>query len=722
MKKLLSLLVTVASLNAFAQTKWDYPETPQRPVYDTIWGKVIKDEYRWMEDLKDPKMGSWLKSQSDFTNQRLAEIPGQQQLIGEFKKMDRLKSATIYPIAKAGGKYFYNRRLPGEQVSKLYYRTSMNAPEILLFDPQKYVAGKTFDFSPSVNDDGSKVLLNLSEAGTEKGDLRILDVATKKMISDVIPHSSGQFVNGSKTEIIYIQSKNYDVHDKDVNLNMPAKLHVISTPTSSDLLLASAKANPELGIKPEEYLYVSFLPNSPYMILSVATVSSNLKLFYAPKSEIKSKKINWKKLTVAEDQIRMIFGKGEDLYALTTNGNPNFNIIKTTFAKPDFKNAQIIAKGRENSLIVPDLVGQTKDYIIYTLTTNAITTQSYLYNINTGKTKEVKSSLPGNSYLYPYNYSIKDNSMVLVNSGWNVPFNYYDFDPGKMKYSEGIFSVRNSYPNLENIVSEEIEIPSHDGVMVPLSIVYDKTKLKKDGSNIAFMEGYGAYGMTAYVPSFSGVDLSLLNRGVVLAYAHVRGGGEKGNDWYLAGKKSTKPNTWKDFNACAEYLIKNKYTSPEKFGISGASAGGILIGRAITERPDLYQVAIPKVGCLNSLRTEFSANGPVNVPEFGTQKDETEFKALYEMDAFQHIQKGVKYPAQLITTGFNDPRVSTYEPAKFSAKMQENNTSDNPVLLYVDYNAGHFGGATVDELYAQYAKEFAFLLWQTGHPDFQPKK
>jgi prolyl oligopeptidase len=211
----------------------------------------------------------------------------------------------------------------------------------------------------------------------------------------------------------------------------------------------------------------------------------------------------------------------------------------------------------------------------------------------------------------------------------------------------------------------------------------------------------------------------LLNRGVVIAFAHIRGGGEKGNEWYLAGKKATKPNTWKDFNACAEWLIKNKYTSSEKFGISGASAGGILIGRAITERPDLYKVAIPKVGCLNGLRMEFSPNGPGNIPEFGTVTKEDEFKALLEMDAYQHIQKGVKYPAQLITTGFNDPRVDSYIPAKFAAKMQADNGSQNPVLLYVDYVAGHFGGSTMDEQFAQKAKEYAFLLWQCGDKDFQ---
>ena len=307
--------------------------------------------------------------------------------------------------------------------------------------------------------------------------------------------------------------------------------------------------------------------------------------------------------------------------------------------------------------------------------------------------------------------------MVLKNWGWTTPLNNYSYNAESKEFSEGIFHMEFNYPNMENIVYEEVEIPSWDGTLVPLSIVYDKNKLKKNGENIAFMMGYGSYGY-AFLPRFSVNEFPLLNRGGVLAFAHVRGGGEKGNEWYLAGKKSTKPNTWKDFNACAEWLIQNKYTSPEKFGVSGGSAGGILIGRAITERPDLYKVAIPKVGALNSLREEFTPHGPVNIPEFGTLTIEEEFRALLEMDAYQNVEKGVKYPAQLITTGFNDPRVTSYIPAKYAAKMQNENGSRNPIFLDVDYQSGHFGGITIDEQFAQTAKEYAFLLWQCGGEEF----
>ncbi|MEJ8819281.1 prolyl oligopeptidase family serine peptidase [Lacibacter sp. H407] len=279
------------------------------------------------------------------------------------------------------------------------------------------------------------------------------------------------------------------------------------------------------------------------------------------------------------------------------------------------------------------------------------------------------------------------------------------------------------FPQLNNIVYEEIELPSHDGTLVPLTIIYNKALLKKDGSNGCVMVGYGAYGANSLGdPYFDANLLPMLNRGYIMALAHVRGGGEKGNDWHLGGKKTTKPNTWKDFNACANWLIKSNYTSSAKFSCIGASAGGILIGRAITERPDLYKAAVCKVGVLNALRTEFMPSGPTQIAEFGTVKDSIEFKALLEMDAYHHTKQGVHYPAQLITCSFKDFRVQSYMPAKFAAKMQAANASTNPVWLYVDFEGGHFGSSNQDEFFAQMVREWGFILWQTGHPDFQQAK
>lgn len=211
-----------------------------------------------------------------------------------------------------------------------------------------------------------------------------------------------------------------------------------------------------------------------------------------------------------------------------------------------------------------------------------------------------------------------------------------------------------------------------------------------------------------------------VNQGGMVAVAHVRGGGEKGDKWHKAGFKETKPNTWRDLIDCTEYLIKEKYTSKDNIAIWGTSAGGITVGRAMTERPDLFKAVIAEVGVMNPLRDETTPNAQPK--EFGTIKDSKEFKALLEMDAYQHIEKNVKYPATFITGGINDQRVIVWEPTKFAAKLIAYNISKNPVLLKIDYDGGHAGNVPIAQRYANLSDMFAFALWQLGHPDYQPKK
>jgi len=310
-----------------------------------------------------------------------------------------------------------------------------------------------------------------------------------------------------------------------------------------------------------------------------------------------------------------------------------------------------------------------------------------------------------------------DRCLVNITT-WISPLTIYDFDAQKDIFTKSIFNTDVSYPGFENLVSEEVEVPGYDGTMIPLSIIHQKG-IPLDGSNSCILKGYGAYGISQ-TPSFS-IFYSLATRGVVLAFAHVRGGSEKGEAWYKAGYKTTKPNTWKDFISCAEYLVQKGYTSPHKLAGTGTSAGGILISRAITERPDLFAAAVCNVGCANAMRMEFSPNGPPNIPEFGTVKDNVECQALFEMDGVQHVQKGVKYPAVLGVCGWNDPRVAPWEPGKFVAALQVATNSKKPVILKVNYDNGHFTEEKV-VTFKNFAGQFAFLLWQTGDKDFQPVK
>jgi prolyl oligopeptidase len=246
--------------------------------------------------------------------------------------------------------------------------------------------------------------------------------------------------------------------------------------------------------------------------------------------------------------------------------------------------------------------------------------------------------------------------------------------------------------------------------MVPLSIIH-KSDIILNGNNPTLIGGYGGYGMSIGV-FFNPLNIAWIERGGVYAIAHVRGGGEYGKEWHLAGQKLTKPNTWKDFIACAEYLIDKGYTSKERIAGQGGSAGGILIGRAITERPDLFAAAIINVGVLDAIRSETTTNGVPNIPEMGTVTNEDGFKGLYEMSSYHHVLDGMNYPAVLLTHGMNDPRVEPWMTAKMTARLQAATASGKPILFRVEYGAGHGIGSTRDQYLKEYADEFAFLLWQ----------
>jgi len=271
------------------------------------------------------------------------------------------------------------------------------------------------------------------------------------------------------------------------------------------------------------------------------------------------------------------------------------------------------------------------------------------------------------------------------------------------------------YSQLESI---EVKAPAADGTLIPLSIVY-KHGLAKDGAHPTLLRGYGSYGITLD-PTFAPRFIPWLERGGIWATAHVRGGGEYGEDWHNAGRKLTKQNTIGDMIACAEYLVKEKYTSPARLVAEGGSAGGITVGGALTQRPELFAAILDDVGDSDALRMENSPGGPANIPEFGSVKTEEGFKGLYVMDAYVHVKDGTPYPAVMLTTGVNDPRVDPWEAAKMTARLQAATSSGKPILLRVDFDAGHGFGSGKAQTNALLADEFSFALWQFGDPEFQP--
>lgn len=694
--------------------QYNYPTTPVIPVVDNYFGTNVTDNYRWLENIKDSSVVKWFKEQSDYTNSILSKIPGQQELISEMERLDSMQTIIYGRPRLANNTYFFFKRLPGEQIAKIYSRSEAGGSDDLLFDPLNYIKGKVMNVDFDVSKNGKYLLLNLSEEGKEVSNIRVIDIKSGKLLKDEIKYSNGAFLPGSDNIFVYSKMKNDDVHDFQNTMNTKFMMHVIGTDVASDKELLSRAKYPELRIDSSDYPVINFFANSNFIFAQKASVNTNLNLFFAPSSSLNKNKIDWKIFSKNDNQIKSIIGRDNAVYCLTTKDNNNARVIKVTLPNPDFSKATQIASG-DKEWTITDLF-EAKDYLIIRMIKNGIENKNLRYDFKSGKLDEINIPVQGTVIIFPYNSST--NKSAVFNTSWTEPINISEYNIANNDFSKGPFYVPANYPGIENLEAREVEVASYDGTMVPLSIIYDKTKFKNNGSNICMLEGYGAYGISV-PPVFDPMKLPLLNRGVVYAWAHVRGGGEKGETWHLGGFKNTKQNTWKDFNACAEYLINDKFTSSEKLGCSSGSAGGILIGRAITERPDLYKVAIPQVGVLNPLRAESTPNGPVNAPEFGTINDSLEFTGLLKMDALHSIKPATSYPAMLITTGFNDPRVTSWEPGKFAAAMQAANKPTTPTLLFVNYKGGHFGGSTVKEQMAERAMEDAFLLWQCGDPEFQ---
>jgi prolyl oligopeptidase len=311
-----------------------------------------------------------------------------------------------------------------------------------------------------------------------------------------------------------------------------------------------------------------------------------------------------------------------------------------------------------------------------------------------------------------------NDGAVFELESWTRPALWYKYDPetGSIRDTGLQKAVA---ADTSNLVAKEVSAVSYDGTMVPLSIIM-KAGTKLDGHNPTILIGYGSYGATNR-PGFDASSLPWFNRGGITAIAHVRGGGWYGEDWHKAGTKLTKLNTILDFIACAQYLIDQHYTSQHFLAGKGSSAGGITIGGAITWRPDLFAVAIDSHGNTNTLRAQFTPNGPPNIREFGSISTRDGFHGLYAMSAYHHVHDGVSYPAVLLETGANDPRVEPWIVAKMAARLQAATSSRNPVLLTVSYDSGHGIGSTKAQNDSNLADEIAFMLWQMGVPAFQPR-
>jgi prolyl oligopeptidase len=440
-------------------------------------------------------------------------------------------------------------------------------------------------------------------------------------------------------------------------------------------------------------------------------------LFLADLDDVVQGKARWRPIISQADQVVEIEFGGGWIYVRTDANAPRFKVMRIPLSNPSLAQGEVILPA-SSSVIVS--LSTAKDGLYISKRDGVLGSVLRVPHSPASVPLEIQPiELPVKGTVGVSADSANEGAIFNLGS-WTRTTKPYQFNPRNGQVAPLQLAKPGTFDAPLGITSREVMVPSHDGTLVPVSII-SRADLKLNGSNPTILYGYGAYGTTES-PFLSPSVYTWIERGGVYAFAHVRGGGLLGSDWHAAGKITTKPNTWKDAIAAAQWLVQNQYTSPSRLGIYGGSAGGILVGRAITERPDLFAAAIPSVGVMDSVRMELEPNGVANIPEFGTTKREDQFKALLAMSSYHAIQDGQRYPATLLVHGVNDIRVRVSNSTKFASRLVQAQTTlapnPAPVLLRLEYQAGHGQGSTREQSRERTIDIFSFLLWQFGEPDF----
>ncbi len=702
------------------------PVAPVKPVVNDYYGTKVTDPYRWMEGENNPQFQTWMKAQNDYTRAVLGSIPGRDAMIKAVEKADGANTA-VYELQPADGKLFYFKALPGQNLATLDVREGANGNERVLIDPNKLSHdGKHYSISYyRASFDGRYVAYGLAEGGSEKSVLHVLDVKTGKQLDEAITRAEGDggFVpvawRPDGKSFFYYRQQELGPKDSPSAKYLKSRdyLHLLGkNPNGNgDKAVFGYGVNSDIKVGLQQDALIETSPRSSY-VFALLTRNEETDviegLYAAPVADIGVKANPWHRIAAKADKIAGFRVHGSDIYLISHKDAPHYKVLMTSIVHPDVAKAKLIVPNSEH-VVNGIYTGENHLYVRY-LDNGIGHVERFAYG------SDKSGSVP-----LAYDGTVADVVTVPGEAGayvemtsWTKSPLWYHFSPAQNSFTDTGW-VPPSPVDFSAIESREVEAVSYDGTRIPLSIIMPRgTKL--DGHNPTLLIGYGSYGITIH-PGFWPAYLPWYQHGGILAIAHVRGSGVKGEDWHEAGKKLTKINTFLDMIASAHYLIDHHYTSPKYLGGRGTSAGGITIGGAITWAPHLFAAAIDNVGMSDTLRAETTPNGPPNIVEFGSVITHDGFRGLYAMSPYAHIHKGTRYPAVLGITGANDPRVAPWMVGKMVARLQAATSSGKPVMLRVDYDAGHGVGSTRTQRDEKLADQFTFLLWQFGYKDFQPR-
>jgi prolyl oligopeptidase len=699
---LVALAVAFASLTTPATAqRLQYPDTKRVDHADTYFGETVADPYRWLEDDKSDETAQWVEAENKVTFSYLEQIPYRQQVKA---RLEKLFNYAKYSAPSRNGDYYYFSKNDGLQNQSVWYmQKGLDGTPELLLDPNKFSADGTSRLSGfSLSKDNKYLVYGISTGGSDWNELHVMEVASKKQLADVMKWAKFTLLAWQGNGFYYSR---YDAPAQGKELTSANEFHKVyyhkvGTPQEQDELAYEDKVNPQ------RFHQLSTTEDERFAILDITENGKGKKgdaIFFR---DAKRNDKTWTPLfaEVGDDEYGVIDNVGDKFLVRTNKNAPNGKVVLVDPKSPAEKDWKVILPEKTEPLQGASTAGGK----LFATYLKDVTTRAYVYDMKGKLENEI--ALPGLGAAGGFGGNHDDKVIFYTFNSFNFPPAIFRYDIATKK------STLYRAPDIPDFKSSDFETKqvfynSKDGTRVPMFVVYKKG-LKLDGNNPTVLYGYGGFNITTS-PSFNSLRLALLEQGVVYASANMRGGGEYGEKWHDAGTKLKKQNVFDDFIAAAEYLIANKYTSPDKLAIHGVSNGGLLVGAVANQRPDLFRVVIQQAGVMDMLRFHKFTIGAAWIADYGSSDNEAEFKALRAYSPVHNIREGAKYPATLITTADHDDRVVPAHSFKYAAALQRAQAGDNPVLIRIDTKSGH-GASSTTKTIEQTTDLYSFIFYNLG--------
>ena len=697
MKRLIFMMMATLATTAVTAQGLQYPKAAKDGIVDEYFGTKVADPYRWLENDTSAQTAAWVEAENKVTNAYLAKIPFRGKLL---KRMTELSNyERLSAPRKRHGKWYFFKNDGLQNQSVMYVMDKLGGEPRVFLDPNKLstdgtVALKGVYFSHN----GKYAAYTISRSGSDWEEIFVIDLKTGQLTEDHIEWA--KFTNTAwKGDGFYYSAYDAPVKGKEFsNVNSGHKIyyHKIGTPQSEDVLFYQNAAYPK------RFYYVDVNEKETKMYLYESGAGSGNNLFVRDLTKPESQFIQ---MTSNMDyQYMPAYDEGDKIWLYTNYGAPKGRIMTADLRQPGVDNWQELIPEQENVLSGSDVINRQ---LILTYQKDA-SDHAYLYGLDGKLRNEIRLPSVGS---VGFMGDEKEPECFYTFTSFTVPGTVYQYDMEKDEST--LYTSPKVNFRLDDYTSEQVFFQSKDGTRIPMFLTYKKG-MKKNGKNPVFLYGYGGFNISLG-PGFSAIRVSFLEQGGIYAQVTLRGGGEYGEEWHLAGTKMQKQNVFDDFIGAAEWLISEGYTCKDKLAIVGGSNGGLLVGACMTQRPDLFGVAIPEVGVMDMLRYHKFTIGWNWASDYGTSEDSKEmFEYLRDYSPLHNLKPGTAYPATLVTTADHDDRVVPAHSFKFAATLQECHQGDNPVLIRIDTKAGHGGGKPLAKVLEEQADIYGFILYNLG--------